>query len=208
MALTSARIRCPRLLPLVAIGVFMSAGAGCEDRDASAPASTETAGIESANSTADGAAVTAADVQFVDRSAFDSFLAEQEGKVVFVDYWATWCGTCKEQFPHTVELQEKFGEQGLVVVAVSLDDPTDENRQAVVDFLNSKGFASYAFIAQGTDEEDLYETFEIGIAIPHYQLYDQQGQLAQRFVFGDPTASSPTPEEIEQAVAKLLAGDS
>ena len=45
-----------------------------------------------------------------------------KGKVVLVDFWASWCGPCKDSFPVMEELQARFGKKGLVVLAVSLDD--------------------------------------------------------------------------------------
>jgi thiol-disulfide isomerase/thioredoxin len=48
-----------------------------------------------------------------------------KGKVVLVDFWASWCGPCKESFPAMEELQTRFGPKGLVVLAVNLDDDAD-----------------------------------------------------------------------------------
>jgi len=45
-----------------------------------------------------------------------------KGKVVLVDFWASWCGPCKESFPVMEELQTRFGKKGLVVLAVNLDE--------------------------------------------------------------------------------------
>ena len=47
---------------------------------------------------------------------------ELKGKVVLVDFWASWCGPCKDSFPVMEELQTRFGAKGLVVLAVNLDD--------------------------------------------------------------------------------------
>lgn len=54
-----------------------------------------------------------------------------KGKVVIVDFWASWCGPCKDSFPVMEELQSRYGKKGLVVLAVNLD----EDRPTMEDFL-------------------------------------------------------------------------
>lgn len=48
-------------------------------------------------------------------------LSELKGKVVYLDFWASWCGPCKQSFPFMNEMQAKYQAQGLEVVAVNLD---------------------------------------------------------------------------------------
>jgi cytochrome c biogenesis protein CcmG, thiol:disulfide interchange protein DsbE len=49
-------------------------------------------------------------------------LSSYRGKVVLLDFWATWCAPCREETPHLVDLQNKYGSQGLQVIGVSMDD--------------------------------------------------------------------------------------
>lgn len=49
-------------------------------------------------------------------------LLSYRGKVVLLDFWATWCDPCREEIPHLIELQNKYGEQGLQIIGVSMDD--------------------------------------------------------------------------------------
>ncbi len=190
---------------VLSLSLTLLTATGCESATTETPVATnDNAGV--ANHAVEPPSVTADDVEFVDKAGFDQFLAKQEGKVVFVDYWATWCGTCKEQFPHTVELQRKFGNDGLIVVAASVDEPDAEHRQAVAEFLSAQGGDLKAFILQGSADEELFDSFGIEIAVPHYQLFDQHGQLVKKFVFGDPTTPSPKPEDVERAISQLLTG--
>src|SRR5262245_29291962 len=58
----------------------------------------------------------------IDKVGFDAQLAQHAGKVVLVDFWATWCPKCREEFPHTVELDHRHRADGLEVFSFSCDD--------------------------------------------------------------------------------------
>jgi thiol-disulfide isomerase/thioredoxin len=53
----------------------------------------------------------------------DTYIATLKGKVVLVNYWATWCPPCRREIPGFVDLQKQYGGRGLQIVGLSLDDP-------------------------------------------------------------------------------------
>jgi peroxiredoxin len=69
-----------------------------------------------------------ANLNFVlkDASGKDFNLASQKGKVILLDFWATWCPPCKVEVPWFVEFQQKYGPQGFIVIGVSVDDPAEK----------------------------------------------------------------------------------
>lgn len=56
-------------------------------------------------------------------------LADYKGKVVYLDFWASWCGPCKQSFPWMNVLQAKFGPQGLKIIAVNVDANTADGQR-------------------------------------------------------------------------------
>jgi len=55
-------------------------------------------------------------------------LSSYRGKVVLLDFWATWCDPCREETPHFVELQQQYADRGLQIIGVSMDDTSDPVR--------------------------------------------------------------------------------
>jgi cytochrome c biogenesis protein CcmG, thiol:disulfide interchange protein DsbE len=58
----------------------------------------------------------------------DLRLSSYRGKVVLLDFWASWCAPCREETPHLIELQQKYGGRGLQIIGVSMDDSPDPAR--------------------------------------------------------------------------------
>jgi thiol-disulfide isomerase/thioredoxin len=141
----------------------------------------------------------------VDRAAYDAELAKLRGKVVLVDFWATWCEPCVEQLPHTIELGERLADRGLAVVTVSCDEPTESDR--VAKFLGSQLAAPATnLISQMGASPKTMEAFEITTgAVPFYKLYDRKGKLRQTFGIDPKLKTQYTPADIEAAIEQLLA---
>src|SRR5256885_1428496 len=80
-------------------------------------------------------AETAAIIPALDGS--DASIANYKGKVVLVNFWATWCQPCKIEIPWLVEFNEKYGPRGLVILGVAMDD---EGKKVVEPFVQKEKF--------------------------------------------------------------------
>jgi thiol-disulfide isomerase/thioredoxin len=91
------------------------------------------------------------------------------GKVVVVEFWATWCVPCIQQIPHMNELVEAFRDKPVRFLSVS-----DEDRATVEAFVKSRPMK--AWIGLDTDES-MYEGYQV-FSIPYLVVVNAQGQIA------------------------------
>ena len=138
-------------------------------------------------------------------SAFQAKLADAEKnhyKYTLVDAWASNCGPCKENFPHLIELNAKYGPKGLQVISLSLDDTSNlKDVEAARDFLSKK---KATFLNVLLDEEFGvgYEKLNIN-AIPAVFLFGPDGKEVKRFTMDD-VNNQFTYEQVEQEMAKIF----
>jgi len=100
-------------------------------------------------------------------------ISSLKGKVVLIDFWATWCGPCKEGLPHTEALYKDFKGKGLEVMAVS-----DEEPGTIKDFFTKSGYSMPVFQDAGRNGNSAYKI----VAIPTTVIIDRDGKLAGFFV--------------------------
>ncbi|MDM7915443.1 MAG: TlpA family protein disulfide reductase [Candidatus Eisenbacteria bacterium] len=100
-------------------------------------------------------------------------LADRKGKVVLVDFWATWCGPCRASIPHLIDLQKQYGSQGLEVVGISLDNPGMD--ATVAAFARQMGI-NYPIVLDPSGE--VANRFGGVPAIPTFFLIDRGGRTA------------------------------
>jgi len=82
-------------------------------------------------------ATPAPEVTFKDLDGKDATLAQYKGKVVLVNFWATWCDPCYIEIPWLIEMQQKYEAKGFTVLGVSMDE---EGKAAVAPFLAKERF--------------------------------------------------------------------
>jgi thiol-disulfide isomerase/thioredoxin len=211
MSESAARFGGGRRIVVLGGLVVSTALAGCSS-DA-IPASTGGAGTSSTATTTHATTPTATApaagssqqvrVHLVTPAEFKKIIAEQIGHVVLVDFWATFCGPCREKFPKTLALAQKYAGDGLRVISMSMDSPEPKYKAEVVKFLTQQRSFVTNLENSLDDAETAFEALKIdGGALPHYQIYDRKGNLFKKFG-GDP--DHPFDEkDIEQAIALAL----
>ena len=116
----------------------------------------------------------APDFQLADLAGKPLHLADSHGKIVLLNFWATWCGPCRAEIPHLIELQSKYTDKLQVIgLAVDVDSPDD-----VKQFVRDAGI-NYPVAISSTDVRFKYG----GIAaLPTSFLLDSQGRAVQKHV--------------------------
>jgi thiol-disulfide isomerase/thioredoxin len=135
------------------------------------------------------------DLRTVNVAGLGEVIESQKGRVVLVDFWATWCPPCRALFPHNVALQQQYLDQGLTVLTVSVDGPAEKS--AVKSFLRQHPGQTLNFLASD-DTTGRSDPFGIGESIPCIKIYDRHGMLSRTLV-------GPSEADIDRAVRTLLA---
>lgn len=189
----------------MALVVCCLLAAGCGGRSSKPPSESDQSGAkptETPQAAPDGSQVS---VALIDGPAYEAFLRQQRGKVVLVDFWATWCSPCVELLPHTAAVARRLADRGLVVATISLDEPEQESQVRKV--LATHGLtAARHFIARpGAPDQaqsDPFKVFAIpGGSVPHFKLYGPDGRLHRTF---DSDSKTIDAKQIDQAVEELL----
>jgi peroxiredoxin len=101
-------------------------------------------------------------------------LAGLRGKVVFLNFWATWCPPCREELPAMQRLNEVFGKKDFVILAVNVD----EDPGAVKKFLAKQPLSFTVLLDPEASAQNLYGVYRF----PETFLIDRQGNVVQRYL--------------------------
>jgi len=134
----------------------------------------------------------APEFQLADLTGNQVSLSSLKGRVVIVDFWATWCGPCVMEVPHFVNLQSKYRNQGLAIVGVSMDAGGAKDVKPFAD----EHDVNYTMLI---GNEDVSRSYGHINAIPTTFVIDRNGKIVQRFIGFTP------PELIEKTIEPLLA---
>jgi thiol-disulfide isomerase/thioredoxin len=146
-------------------------------------------------------------VKVVTPEQLKDVIAANKGKVVYLNFWATFCVPCRAEFPDIIKLQKAYGSQGLQVVEVSMNDHTDPSDMAAVSkYLNEMQPPFPVYIASSV-EDSFYSGVDPkwekdGEALPMTTIFDRDGNPVHYY------EKALNLQQMEQDVKPLLAAKS
>ena len=120
-------------------------------------------------------------------------LSDWDGKVIMINFWATWCPPCRREIPAFIELQDKYRDKGFAIVGVALDTP-----QAAIDFVDPMGINYPIMVGE---EEGIALTQQYGNhlgVLPYSVIIDRKGKISHTL------RHELTYEAVEELITPLL----
>jgi thiol-disulfide isomerase/thioredoxin len=118
------------------------------------------------------------------------------GKIIFVDFWASWCAPCKKSFPVLNELQKKFGGQGLVIIAVN-----EDQKKSDMELFLRENKVSFTIVRDAaSDGKKLVDKVDVS-TMPSSFIMDVTGKV--RFIHSG-FQGAETKNEYEKEIESLL----
>ena len=134
----------------------------------------------------------------VTEASFLKLVAAHKGRIVLVDFWATWCVPCRAEMPQLVKLSERLRARGLDFITVSADEPANE--PAAYKLLMQDAVAAPFYVKHASDDDKFYDLVDAKWAgvMPGIFIYDRSGKRVRSFYGETPVT------DVEAAIQKLF----
>ncbi|MDO5663989.1 MAG: TlpA disulfide reductase family protein [Bacteroidia bacterium] len=134
-------------------------------------------------------------IELNDQSVIEALAENNRGKVVYVDVWATWCGNCLAEFPHSVELHQKLDSEKITFAYIAIDSQLDEWNEVI-----RKKHLNGQHILLNREQELEFIKIHFGEShgIPRYLIIDKNGKLINN------NAPRPSDKETEKLLRDLM----
>ena len=135
-----------------------------------------------------------ANLNFVlkDINGNDVTLSDYRGKVILLDFWATWCAPCRIEIPGFIDLYDQYEKDGLEVLGISVDDPIS----ALLLYTEDMGMDYPVLI--GDQRDDVKDAFGPLLGFPSTFLINREGMICHQHIGFTPK------EKFEQEILELL----
>jgi thiol-disulfide isomerase/thioredoxin len=145
--------------------------------------------------------IATSDMEFTDGKT--GKLADRKGNVVLVNLWGIWCGPCRAEMPHLVELQDKYRDQGFQVIGLNVGD--DEGQPESLENIKAfgeKAKLNYELVRAPREMTSQIYRFANFDAVPLSLLIDRDGHLRAVLRGGGPAAIAQIKESVDRTMAQ------
>jgi thiol-disulfide isomerase/thioredoxin len=104
-------------------------------------------------------------------------IADLRGSIVVINFWATWCGPCKEELPLLSKLTQEYSGKKVRFISISVDEP--KNRQKIDQFLSQQKLSMEIWVG---GDLDMLERAGLGNVVPGTMILDEQGEIITRIM--------------------------
>ena len=134
----------------------------------------------------------------LDEQDFSRLVSAHRGKVLLIDFWATWCAPCREEMPKLVKLCSAYRDRGLAFTTISCDEPEQETQATT--FVTSQGAPGPYYVKRAKSDDSFINAIDPkwSGALPALFLFNRSGQKVNSFV------GETDLKQLEQAIQKLL----
>ena len=134
----------------------------------------------------------------VDEAGYPKLIAAHKGKVLLVDFWATWCKPCRAEMPELAKLDQKLRARGFELITISTDEPEQEANALKV--LKNDNVSAPSYLRKAADDDKFADAIDPkwGGALPALFLYDRAGKKVRSFIGETPV------KDLEAAIEKIL----
>jgi thiol-disulfide isomerase/thioredoxin len=127
--------------------------------------------------------------------SFTEIIKSNKGKVIYIDFWASWCLPCKKEMPASLRLNKKFSDEEIVFVYISIDENTAAWKKSM-ERMKIKNAGPH-FRRNQSEMSDFLKSFYI-YTIPHYMIIGKNSQIHNR------DALPPSDRKLERQLSKLI----
>jgi len=196
-------------LILVVVAVLVAVVYYVDEKTRLQPAAANMTSPDSAAT--DAAGKPAPDFAVKDLDGKDITLADYKGKVVLVNFWATWCDPCRVEIPGLIDMQNKYGSKGFTVLGIAMDD---EGKSVVAPFLAKERFdvdgqklpMNYPIVIGNDNVADKFGGL---FGYPTSVLISPDGKIVKRVtgIISEDEIAKAIEDLLPQATAKPASGD-